>query len=136
VLKLTKKIIHKAGKRKTAIAKATLKKGMGKVRINHKLLDLYKPEMYRLKIKEPLILAGNVSEEVDIDVNVKGGGIMSQSEAVRLAISRCLVEYSPKLRNVFLDYDRNLLVADVRRKEPSKPNRHGSARSKRQKSYR
>ena len=52
--------------------------------------------------------------------------------------AKALVEYSKnsKLKEQFLEYDRNLLVADVRRKEPAKPNRHGQARAKRQKSYR
>ncbi|MBD3203217.1 30S ribosomal protein S9 [Candidatus Woesearchaeota archaeon] len=126
-----------AGKRKTAVAKATLyEKGKGKVRVNHKLIDVYEPEMYRLKIKEPLIIAGDISDEVDIEVNVKGGGVMSQAEAARTAIGKCLAEYAPKLKPKFLDYDRTLLVADVRFKESAKPNRHGSARSKKQKSYR
>ncbi|MBN2423248.1 30S ribosomal protein S9 [Candidatus Woesearchaeota archaeon] len=130
------KIIHKAGKRKTAIAKATLKKGSGKIRINHKLLELHQPEMYRLKIQEPLILADKIADEVDINVIVKGGGAMSQAESARLAIGRCLAEYSPKLKSVLLEYDRQLLVADVRYKETHKPNTHGHARSKKQKSYR
>ena len=76
--------------------------------------------------------------KVDIDINVAGGGIISQAEASRLAIARALVEYSKSnsLKDSFLKYDRHLLVADTRRKEASKPNRHGQARAKRQKSYR
>jgi ribosomal protein S9 len=53
-----------------------------------------------------------------------------------LAIARALVEKDKKLKEVFLDYDRQLLVADVRQKESAKPNSHGKARAKRQKSYR
>ncbi len=130
------KVIHDSGRRKTAIARATLKKGNGTIRINNILLDVFEPELYRLRIREPLILAGNVSEEVDIDVNVEGGGPNSQAEAVRLAIARVLAEYAPKLKPKFLDYDRQLLVADVRFKETHKPNMHGGARGKKQKSYR
>lgn len=127
-----------SGKRKRAIARATLTEGKGKIRINHKLLDIYEPKLARLKLREPLLLAGNVISKVNIDVNVFGGGINSQAEASRLAIAKALVEYtkSEKLKETFLKYDRNLLVADVRRKEPAKPNRHGQARSKVQKSYR
>ncbi len=132
------KVIHASGKRKSAVAKATLKKGTGKVRINNQLLDVFKPKLARLKIKEPLLLAGDVASTVNIDVSVYGGGIMSQAEAARLAIARTLVGYTKddKLEKEFLDYDRHLLIADVRRKETRKPNRHGKARAKRQKSYR
>ena len=132
------KAIHASGKRKTSIARATLKQGNGLVRINMVPVDFMHPKMSRLKLREPLILAGDVAAKVDIDVNVVGGGISSQAEASRLAIAKALVGYTKndKLKEVFLNYDRNLLVADVRRKEPAKPNRHGQARSKVQKSYR
>ncbi len=132
------KTIVVSGKRKRAIARATLNQGKGKITINKVLLDYYEPKMYRLKLREPLILAGDVVGNVDIGVNVFGGGIASQAEASRLAIARALVEYtkSERLKEKFLKYDRQLLVADVRRKEAAKPNRHGQARAKRQKSYR
>jgi small subunit ribosomal protein S9 len=130
------KPIHFAGKRKNAIAKATLREGSGKVKVNNVSLDLHEPELARMKIMEPLILAGDIADSIDVDIVVRGGGIISQAEAARLAVGRCLVKYSKKLEKVFLTYDRNLLVADVRRKETHKPNRHGKARAKRQKSYR
>ncbi len=129
------KVIHKAGKRKTAIARATMKVGKGVVRINYKTLDTYEPEMARLKISEPLVIAGVMSGKYDIQVNVNGGGWQSQAEAARLAIARCLMEADGKLKSKFLEYDRNLVVADTRRKEVCKPN-DSKARSKRQKSYR
>ena len=90
------------------------------------------------KIQEPLILAGDdIVKKVNIDVNVNGGGWLGQCEASRLAIAKGLVQFtgSKKLEKTFLDYDRNLLVADVRFKEPYKPN-DSKARAKRQKSYR
>ena len=130
------KVIHCSGKRKRAIAKATLRNGKGRVRVNNVMLDIYEPELYRMKIQEPLILAGDISNNLDIDISVIGGGINSQAEAARLALSRCLVKHSKKLEKVFLKYNRQFLVADIRRKEVSKPNRHGQARAKRQKSYR
>ena len=91
-----------------------------------------------MKIREPLILAGDAAGKVDIDVTVIGGGIASQADAARLAIAKSLVSFTKgtKLREMFLQYDRNMLVADVRRKEVKKPNRHGKARAKVQKSYR
>ena len=132
------KPIPASGKRKTAIARAILKQGNGLVTVNCIPIDLVEPRMSRLKMREPLILAGDVANKVNIDVRVVGGGVTSQAEASRLAIAKALIEFtkSDKLKEVFLNYDRNLLVADVRRKEPAKPNRHGQARSHVQKSYR
>ena len=130
------KIIHTKGKRKRAVARATLKAGRGTIKINSKLLDVMQPKLVRLKIREPIILAGDTINKVNISVKVFGGGIMAQADAVRLAIAKSLVQYNKKLEKVFLDYDRQLLVADVRRKETHKPNSHGKARAKRQKSYR
>ena len=131
------KAIHISGKRKKAIARAILKDGSGKVRINKISLDNYQPKILRMRLSEPLILAGDIINKLDIDVDVKGGGIAGQANAARLAIARALVEYSKgdKLRNVLLQYDRQLLVADVRQAEPSKPN-DSKPRAKRQKSYR
>ena len=132
------KNIHTSGKRKRAIARATLRQGNGSVRLNHVPVDFIEPRLSRLKLREPLILAGDAANKVDIDVSVFGGGITSQAEAARLAIAKALVSFTKndKLKEIFLGYDRNLLVADVRRKEPAKPNRHGQARAKIQKSYR
>ena len=132
------KNIYASGKRKRAIARAVLSQGSGIVRVNKIPIDLIQPKLSRLKLKEPLILAGDSAGKVDIDVSVLGGGIISQAEASKLAIAKVLVDYTKndKLKEVFLNYDRNLLVADVRRKEPAKPNRHGQARSKVQKSSR
>jgi small subunit ribosomal protein S9 len=136
MINMEQKPITTHGKRKRAIARATLKPGKGIVTINDMDIDNYEPKIFQLKIKEPLIIAGDLSNQVDIRVNIIGGGISSQTAAARLAIGKALVEYSPRLKKIFLEYDRQLLVADVRRKESAKPNRHGQARSKRQKSYR
>ena len=129
------KIIHMAGKRKRAIARATLREGKGKVKINKQGLDVYGTEMCRMKIMEPLLLSGDVAKKVNISIRVRGGGQMSQAEAARLAIGKCLVKLNSGLKKTFLDYDRSLLVSDTRRKEPKKPLGRG-ARKKRQKSYR
>lgn len=131
-----KQTILTSGKRKSATASASLTSGSGVVRVNKQPIDVFASEMYALRIKEPLILAGDVSKKVDISVSTKGGGFASQADAVRLAIARALVEFQESLEDVFSDYDRTLLVADVRRKEPKKPNTRGKARAKRQKSYR
>ena len=127
-----------SGKRKKAIARAVVRQGTGIIRINSLLLDNVSPKMAMLKMKEPLIIAEELAGKVNIDVTINGGGISSQADAGRIAIAKALVSFSKndKLKEIFLSYDRNMLVADVRRKEPSKPNRHGKARAKVQKSYR
>lgn len=131
-----KKVIHLSGKRKRAIARATLKEGKGIIRINGRSIDCFEPEFAKQKIMEPILLAGGNLSNFDINVKIIGGGVTSQADAARLAIAKTLVENNQSLKKVFLDYDRTLLVADVRRKECAKPNRHGQARSKTQKSYR
>lgn len=130
------KAIHEVGKRKKAIARAVLTEGTGKVRINSQELSTFPSNIYRKRIEEPLIIAGPVLNKINIDVNVTGGGVNGQADAIRLAIAKVLAGYDKKLHKQFLTYDRTLLVADVRRKEVRKPNTHGKARSKRQKSYR
>ncbi len=135
---MSDKVVHTSGKRKRAVARATLKPGKGQVFINHKPLEQYNPEMYRMMIEEPLIIAGKNASKIDVDVNVFGGGVSGQAQAIRLAIGRGLVEYFSNdkgLKAALEEYDRTLLVADDRRKEVNKPNR-SKARAKRQKSYR
>lgn len=132
------KVIQTSGKRKRAIARATFCAGKGIVLINNKKLDAFRPELIKLRIQEPLLLAEKLAEGIDITVHINGGGVTSQADAARLAIARGLVAYtnSTALKNTFLEYDRQLLVADIRRKENAKPNSHGQARAKVQKSYR
>lgn len=131
------KRVQTSGKRKTAIARAVITEGKGRIRINKKPLEILEPEVMKMKIMEPLLLAGGVADKVDIKVQVKGGGVMGQAEAVRTAIGRGLVEFSGQenLRGVFSDYDKTILKNDPRRKETKKYGGQG-ARSKKQKSYR
>jgi len=130
------KVIQESGSRKQAVARATLVPGAGVVRVNKLLLSAMPKNMFREKIEESLLLAGDVAGKVNITVSVAGGGPNGQAEAVRIAISNCLAHFDKKLKTKYLDYDRNFLVPDVRRKETRKPNTHGKARAKRQKSYR
>ncbi|MFW6230862.1 MAG: 30S ribosomal protein S9 [Nanoarchaeota archaeon] len=132
------KSVHVSGKRKTAIARATATQGTGKVTVNNVPVELITPDLSRDRVQEPVIIAGIHAKKVDINVAVTGGGISAQSDAARLAIAKALVAYTKNksLEETFLDYDRQLLVADIRRKEVHKPNRHGKARAKVQKSYR
>jgi small subunit ribosomal protein S9 len=130
------KTILTTGKRKTSIAKAIIRKGKGRVRINRTPLEIYEPELARLKILEPLKISG-LHDSVDINVEVKGGGFMGQTEAVRTAIGKALIEFSKDkgLRDRFYEYDRTLVKNDPRQKEPKKYGGRG-ARAKKQKSYR
>jgi small subunit ribosomal protein S9 len=127
-----------SGKRKTAIAKATIKAGSGKVTINKRPIE-FLSYLQQLEIKEPLMIAEEIlgKPSFDIHINVKSGGINSRVEASRLAIARAIVAFtkSDKVKAAYQAYDRNLLVADVRRKEAYKPG-DSKARANRQTSYR
>ncbi len=129
--------VNTSGKRKTAVARAVVKEGTGKVTINKVPIEVYTPELARLKIKEPLELAPEMSAKVDVAVNVKGGGVMGQAAAIRTAIARGMVDYfkDEELEAMFRAYDRSLIINDDRRKLPKNPLGRG-ARAKKQKSYR
>lgn len=129
--------VNTSGKRKTAIARASVKAGTGRVTINKVPLDVYSPELARLKIEEPLGLVPEKAAGVDISVTVNGGGVMGQAAAARTAIARGLVEFykDDELEAIFRAYDRSLLINDDRRKLPKNPMGPG-ARAKKQKSYR
>lgn len=131
------KVVHTSGKRKTAIARGTVKEGTGRVKVNRKPVELYEPELARLKIFEPLELAGDIVNSVDINVRVVGGGIMGQAEAARMVIVKGLVEYTGdmNLKDRYVQYDRTMLVGDPRRSESKKFGGPG-ARARKQKSYR
>ena len=133
-----KKIMVISGKRKTAIARAVVRPGVGRIRINRTPLEIYEPEIAREKLMEPLIQAGDeVWKQVDMDVKVSGGGYMGQAEASRMAIANALLKWtrSSHLRTVFVEYDRTMVAGDPRRKEPKKFGGPG-ARARDQKSYR
>ncbi len=126
------------GKRKTAIAKATITEGTGRVlfnRVPYQNLDFFR----RLELEEPIEIAKRIlgSFNYDISVNAKSGGTSSQIHAARLTIARALVNFtkSQELKRAYARYDKNLLVADTRRKEAYKPG-DSKARKKRQKSFR
>ncbi|MBT96590.1 MAG: 30S ribosomal protein S9 [Candidatus Pacearchaeota archaeon] len=130
--------IIKSGKRKTAVARAILTEGSGKISINkknYKNLQIFD----KLKIEEPIRIAENILGKINFDVSimVKGGGEKGQIEAARLALAKVIIEFSKseELTKSFLNYDRNLLIADIRRKESYKPG-DSKARKKRQSSKR
>jgi len=131
------KVIIATGKRKTAIARAYVRKGAGRIRVNRVPLEIWPYEIGRLKMLEPVKLAGKKADAVDISVSVHGGGVMGQADAARTAIARGIVQYlnDEDLESLYRDYDRTLVVPDTRRKLPKNPLGRG-ARKKRQKSYR
>ena len=131
-------VTNTSGKKKTAIARATVQDGEGRVRINSQPVELTEPEVARLKMLEPFRIAGeDLRSQVDIDVRVNGGGFAGQADAVRTAVARGLVQHlnNAELRDAYLEFDRSLLVNDVRQSEPKKWGGPG-ARARYQKSYR
>jgi small subunit ribosomal protein S9 len=130
--------IISSGKRKRAVARAVFSDGTGRVFINQKDYNLF--HLFdKLKIEEPLRIAEKVLGKLNFDawITVFGGGSKGQIEAARVALAKGIVVFSKsnELEKAYLEYDRNLLVADVRRKETNKPG-DSKARSRRQKSYR
>lgn len=134
----TRKVLVVSGKRKTALARAVIRPGKGRIRINNIPIEIYEPEVARLKILEPLMEVGEeVWKNLDINVKVRGGGFMGQAEAARIAIARGLIKWtkSSALKSALLRLDRTLLAGDPRRKEPKKFGGPG-ARAQDQTSYR
>jgi small subunit ribosomal protein S9 len=131
------KVIVASGKRKSAVARVSITKGKGIVRINGVPVEMHQPNLARVMIMEPLTLAGEKSSKVNIDLNVQGGGVMGQAMASRTAIAKGLVQFleDNDLQTMFVKYDRSMLVSDPRRKLPKNPQGRG-ARKKHQKSYR
>jgi small subunit ribosomal protein S9 len=133
----TKKIIV-SGKRKRAVARAVITQGSGKITVNKK--DYQQLQMFnKLKIAEPVRIAEVILGKInfDVSISIKGGGAIGQIDAARLALAKAIVKFSEskELSDAFLKYDRNLLVADVRRKEQYKPG-DSKARRMRQSSKR
>lgn len=133
------------GRKKTSTAVAFVKKGTGMIKVNGVPISLLQPELLKLKTFEPVLLVGTDKFGiVDIRVRVKGGGTTSQIYAIRQAIAKGIVAYYQKyvdeatkkeIKEILLNYDRTLLVADSRRAEPKKFG-GPSARARYQKSYR
>ena len=111
-------VIHKIGRRKTAVARVYLSKGKGNITINKKdLNDYFTTGTLQYKVKQPLMLTENEGD-FDIRVNVFGGGITGQAEAVRLAISRAMCELDAENRGILKP--EGLLTRDPRMVERKK----------------
>jgi small subunit ribosomal protein S9 len=133
------KHIQSSGKRKTAIARARLRyPAKGVVKINNIPLEIYKPDLARMRIREVLEIANHPKlEKCDIHVKVKGGGKMSQTDAVRIALAKSITKFlgTKSIERLFRNYDEALLSGDSRRTEP-KHFGGKKARARRQKSFR
>jgi len=141
----SKKSVQTYGRKKTATAVVRVQEGKGVMRVNGRPIELIEPAPLRVKALEPLLLLGKARfQNVDVRVRTSGGGSVAQIYAVRQAICKGLLAYYQKfvdeqskqeIKDVLLQYDRSLLVADPRRKEAKKFGGRG-ARSRFQKSYR
>jgi small subunit ribosomal protein S16e len=130
---------------KSATAVAYCKRGRGLIKVNGCPIELLEPEILRVKTFEPVLLLGQGRfSNVDIRIRVRGGGYTSQIYAIRQAIAKAIVAFYQKyvdeaskreIKEILLNYDRNLLVADARHCEPKKFG-GPSARARYQKSYR
>ena len=116
-------VINALGRRKSAVARVYVNTGKGNITINDRPLeDYFKEEALRFIVKQPLTLTGTL-EKFDVKVNLDGGGIKGQAEALRLAIARALCEidkeaYRPILKsNGFMTRDSR----EVERKKPGQP---------------
>lgn len=111
-------VIHKIGRRKTAVARVYLSDGNGNITINNKDLSVYFPTAtLQYKVKQPFSLTENL-DTYDVKVNVYGGGITGQAEAIRLALSRAMCEIDAENRTILKP--EGLLTRDPRMVERKK----------------
>ncbi|MCH2206353.1 MAG: 30S ribosomal protein S9 [Lentisphaerales bacterium] len=119
-----KKGIWGTGRRKTATARVKLVKGSGQIKINGKALEEYFPvSSMQSLVNQPLQVTG-LEGQLDLNINVRGGGLSGQSGAVRHGISRALCEYDADLRAVLKQ--SGMLTRDARKKERNKPGQPGA----------
>ena len=111
-------VIHKIGRRKTAVARVYLAKGKGKITVNKKdMADYFTTAPLQYKVNQPLVMTNN-DGNFDITVNVYGGGITGQAEAIRLALSRAMCELDAENRAILKP--EGLLTRDPRMVERKK----------------
>jgi small subunit ribosomal protein S9 len=134
-----KKVVQSSGKRKTAIARAVLTyPAKGQIKINNIPLEKYEPDIARMRIQEVFEVIDHPKiEKCDINISVRGGGKMGQTDAVRIAIAKSLNKFigTKTIEKSFREYDESLLSGDSRRTEP-KHFGGKKARARRQKSFR
>jgi small subunit ribosomal protein S9 len=119
-------IINTTGRRKTSIARVYVKPGKGQIVINDRELATYfVSEIHQTTVKQALTLL-KVDGTYDVAVNVEGGGIKGQAEAIRLGISRAMVQVNPEHRAVLRK--EGLMTRDSRMVERKKPGRRKARR--------
>lgn len=115
-------VINALGRRKTSVARVYLTKGSGNVIVNKKdYKEFFPVDTLQAKIQRPFELT-NTSNQFDVKINVDGGGFNGQAEAIRLGISRALVELDPEFKTVLKS--EGLMTRDprmVERKKPGQP---------------
>lgn len=140
-----RKEVQTFGRKKNSTAVATCTEGLGNIRVNGKSINIIEPISMRMKVMEPILLLGQTRfENLNIRVRVRGGGSCTQIMAIRQAIAKAVIAFAQKyedeatkrmLKELLIQYDKSLLVADPRRCEPKKFGGKG-ARARYQKSYR
>jgi small subunit ribosomal protein S9 len=121
---MTEERYYATGKRKTAIAKVWLKPGSGQIVVNKRdVEDFFERETLRMILKQPLVLTANEGR-FDISVNVNGGGIAGQADAIKHGISKALLEVSPDYRAILKK--EGFLTRDARIKERKKYGQKGA----------
>jgi small subunit ribosomal protein S9 len=132
-----KKITTVSIRRKESVARAVVQAGKGSIRVNKLAIAAIENPYVREIILEPIKMAGDKINNLDIDVLIHGGGAVGQAQAARTAIARGVVAFTKddELKGLYLGYDRFLLVPDPRRVEPKKF-KGRKARARFQKSYR
>jgi small subunit ribosomal protein S9 len=119
-------VINTIGRRKTSVARIYMQPGKGEITVNNRALDVYFPfDLHQIVVKQPLSLI-NENDVYDIKVNVDGGGIKGQAEAIRMAISRALCEFNEEHRSPLKK--EGFLTRDPRMVERKKPGRKKARR--------
>jgi len=112
-------VTNTTGRRKAAIARVYLSEGTGVITINKKPLEVYFPSKVLQYIVKQAFLLSNNDSKFDVKATLVGGGITGQAEALRLGISRALVEVNPEIRAMLKPY--GLMTRDPREVERKKP---------------
>ncbi|MEX2593961.1 MAG: 30S ribosomal protein S9 [Anditalea sp.] len=119
-------VINKIGRRKTSVARIYMQPGKGEITVNNRSLEVYFPfDLHQIVVKQPLSLI-NENDVYDIKINVDGGGIKGQAEAIRMAISRALCEFNEDHRPALKK--EGFLTRDPRMVERKKPGRKKARR--------
>ena len=114
------------GRRKTSTARVFLRPGTGKVTVNGRVIEDYFPNaVLRMVVKQPFVLS-DLTDKFDLLVTVAGGGPAGQASAIRMGLSRALLQYNLQLKGLLRQ--AGLLTRDSRMKERKKPGQKGARR--------